>query len=239
MQKFQSTRPVWGATWRSCLKTAFLTMFQSTRPVWGATSPEAALPVVQTVSIHAPRVGRDWSSRTTPLKKSSFNPRAPCGARPAEVSDTCANDEFQSTRPVWGATHLHGCRHRRPDVSIHAPRVGRDPMRLSIRFRMACFNPRAPCGARLSRMPMLPAVRPVSIHAPRVGRDRDMRAWASRSCSFNPRAPCGARHGCAPRAQRALSVSIHAPRVGRDSARFPSLGFLSGFNPRAPCGARH
>ena len=34
--KFQSTRPVWGATW-----TAFLAMltpkFQSTRPVWGAT----------------------------------------------------------------------------------------------------------------------------------------------------------------------------------------------------------
>ncbi len=56
---------------------------------------------------------------------------------------------FQSTRPVWGATFvaLHIPDGRR--VSIHAPRVGRDP-------RWALH---------------LPCIALVSIHAPRVGRD--------------------------------------------------------------------
>ena len=35
------------------------------------------------------------------------------------------------------------------EVSIHAPRAGRDPMRLTVVPADACFNPRAPRGARL------------------------------------------------------------------------------------------
>ena len=56
--------------------------------------------------------------------------------------------EFQSTRPVRGATFCR-CRFRQPDVvSIHAPRAGRD-------------------GAYSD----IPRQRTVSIHAPRAGRD--------------------------------------------------------------------
>ena len=36
----------------------------------------------------------------------SFNPRAPCGARPDVVAQTGMREEFQSTRPVWGATEF-------------------------------------------------------------------------------------------------------------------------------------
>ena len=57
--------------------------FQSTRPVWGATiagwffllNPEP-------ISIHAPRVGRDYRRRLSAALRIYFNPRAPCGARP-------------------------------------------------------------------------------------------------------------------------------------------------------------
>ena len=77
---------------------------------------------------------------------------------------------FQSTRPVWGATGAVYERQQSRDVSIHAPRVGRDE-RSVVPFVSPCgFNPRAPCGARLEI-----AMTIISVEC------------------FNPRAPCGAR----------------------------------------------
>ena len=80
---------------------------------------------------------------------------------------------FQSTRPVRGATSsrsstrnseivsIHAPRagrdvtDRRSEapqdyVSIHAPRAGRDFQKAIHLWTLFCFNPRAPCGARLS-----------------------------------------------------------------------------------------
>ena len=57
----------------------------------------------------------------------NFNPRAPCGARPALQAVMRAGLEFQSTRPLRGATlELFPVR-RRLHISIHAPLAGRDP----------------------------------------------------------------------------------------------------------------
>ena len=56
------------------------------------------------VSIHAPRVGRDWGS-------------------PLMIASSIG---FQFTHPVWGATLYTGIERLNPKVSIHAPRVGRD-----------------------------------------------------------------------------------------------------------------
>ena len=80
--RFQSTRPVWGATARPrrrCTPTTNFNPrapcgarrytcrfdynnnngFQSTRPVWGATRTQPPLACRFLISIHAPRVGRD------------------------------------------------------------------------------------------------------------------------------------------------------------------------------------
>ena len=57
-------------------------LFQSTRPVRGATIFDLRKHCVQTISIHAPRAGRD------------LHPSTVC----------IAPDRFQSTRPVRGAT---------------------------------------------------------------------------------------------------------------------------------------
>ena len=146
---FQSTRPVWGATagaaraapafeisihaprmgrdaFTYSRKTSF-SGFQSTRPVWGATilflrharrpenfnprapygarhSPPNIIMRANGISIHAPRMGRDKLPR----------------ARLLYVR------EFQSTRPVWGATL--------PSAATVSP--------------SGDFNPRAPYGAR-------------------------------------------------------------------------------------------
>ena len=79
-------------------------LFQSTRPVWGATHVVLVDQVDLEISIHAPRVGRDDIHRRRRRRLGDFNPRAPCGARPAQSSPAARTDSFQSTRPVWGAT---------------------------------------------------------------------------------------------------------------------------------------
>ena len=101
-----------------------------------------------------------------------FNPRAPCGARRTARRAILAVRGFQSTRPVWGATPAFAAAHVRQrhfnprapcgarlgqtvggvtyyNISIHAPRVGRDDE---------------------DDWPRMQAW-PISIHAPRVGRD--------------------------------------------------------------------
>ena len=58
----------------------------------------------------------------------------------------------------------------RTTVSIHAPRAGRDYLLCLLALLPRRFNPRAPCGARLTH-PCEVVVVDVSIHAPRAGRD--------------------------------------------------------------------
>ena len=80
-----------------------------------------------TISIHAPRAGRDFQKANNRVALPNFNPRAPCGARqsvssvakpPPRISIHAPragrdkafpqwlnrHQEFQSTRPVRGAT---------------------------------------------------------------------------------------------------------------------------------------
>ena len=84
--------------------------------------------------------------------------------------------EFQSTLPVWGATLVNKFLIHCLMISIHAPRVGSDPQKtcryiLTERFQSTLpvwgatrerqrsaanrrdFNPRSPCGERLSLAP--------------------------------------------------------------------------------------
>ena len=123
---FQSTLPVWGATWPCAIQRSWA-RFQSTLPVWGATcfrkrprrcytisihAPRVGSDLFQqphgvnlAISIHAPRVGSDPApSRLTSWAMPYFNPRSPCGERPARAPKAALLSKFQSTLPVWGAT---------------------------------------------------------------------------------------------------------------------------------------
>ncbi len=147
-------------------------VFQSTRPERGATIALPGTWGLLRVSIHAPRTGRD----------ALWDP------------DHRIPHRFQSTRPERGATVRASSLFSQAVVSIHAPRTGRDLSRPFKGRLQACFNPRAPNGARLRWVItgtctwMFQSTRPergatlntqktgkpnmVSIHAPRTGRDK-------------------------------------------------------------------
>jgi len=122
---------------------------------------------------------------------------------------------FQFTRPAWGATRKRVQRPQVEGVSIHAPRVGRDPVRTNRSRQMQ-----------------------VSIHAPRVGRDR-VGDNGLIEFQVSIHAPRVGRDHRSPTPARSMQVSIHAPRVGRDIQFLLSLLRIHSFNSRAPRGARH
>ena len=213
---FQSTRPLRGAT-ISQIPTVLPSPFQSTRPLRGATVRQFLKLRLIRISIHAPLAGRDYHRHTRRCGHRYFNPRAPCGARPEII-----------------LVFRHGV-----EISIHAPLAGRDcnvnhiPSK-RIRFQSTrplrgatttttvdpdsgYFNPRAPCGARLTLFSTGFVDVIISIHAPLAGRD-DVRA------DF----------------LAAFHISIHAPLAGRDvcqrmmdtaGSRFQSTRPLRGATP--------
>ena len=167
------------------------------------------------ISIHAPRAGRDDVPQRGDPGYRHFNPRAPCGARRLFLAVRLMGGEFQSTRPVRGATPALSRTTVDKLISIHAPRAGRDSvMRSSPIFLIISIHaPRA--GRDGGAVFFTPGVQ-ISIHAPRAGRDSRPLTVPWSAWNFNPRAPCGAR--------RMYSAPI---------------SLCTYFNPRAPCGARH
>ena len=108
----------------------------------------------QLISIHAPRTGRDgrrrlrWrmiyyfnprapygtrhSGAVTRHYTAYFNPRAPYGTRLSTEFGAKTDPKFQSTRPVRDATCEGGGGGEGNEISIHAPRTGRDTLLMSL-----------------------------------------------------------------------------------------------------------
>ena len=124
---FQSTRPVRGATRTRDAACTSAQPFQSTRPVRGATSDDTEPPAPPVFQSTRPVRGATSCAGSSAQWPTSFNPRAPCGARlagadrlrehlPVSIhapragrdaamsSAAASTSEFQSTRPVRGAT---------------------------------------------------------------------------------------------------------------------------------------
>ena len=128
--------------------------------------------------------------------------------------------QFQPTRPLRGATSHDGDLRGAVVISTHAPLAGRDIIIIWHIKSSTHFNPRAPCGARLTDEGKLLLVglfqptRPlrgatvkrrgsrlqkiISTHAPLAGRDVLDNLFNRLLGDFNPRAPCGARLICFP-----------------------------------------
>ena len=214
--------------------------FQSTLPVWGATGLALEYGVVLDISIHAPRVGSDDSRREIHTKFGDFNPRSPCGERRTARPGSPPGPRNFNPRSPCGERPARPTGRRSPPsnfnprspcgerllvpsaalgviaISIHAPRVGSDPVHV---FRGGLIG--------------------ISIHAPRVGSDSISLTNCTARGDFNPRSPCGERRtqgdastrrrsgfqstlpvwGATPMSgevDRAALISIHAPRVGSD-----------------------
>ena len=153
--------------------------FQSTRPIRGATPFLYTLPLPRLYfNPRAPYGARLAASQIAPPTTVHFNPRAPYGARPIYTSSpySAATDfnprapygarlivshdgsrvlyEFQSTRPIRGATLLLFCSRYPFDISIHAPHTGRDQGVSSRESDIQIFQSTRPIrGATLHQMP--------------------------------------------------------------------------------------
>ena len=126
-RRFQSTLPMRGATCGPhCNASAY--KFQSTLPMRGATQGLLQGLGEDDISIHAPHAGSDNGitedaekaslfQSTLPMRGATsresvhhvhdhrnFNPRSPCGERPAHFTHYWVGPRFQSTLPMRGAT---------------------------------------------------------------------------------------------------------------------------------------
>ncbi len=141
------------------------------------------------ISIHAPRAGRDGGRRGSWCSPDDFNPRAPCGARHKSVVIVNSAMIFQSTRPVRGATllflrlklrrihfnprapcgarpQLHRALADDVDISIHAPRAGRDSTDVTLTSVRGAFQSTRPVRGATEDFQTLPSSSPFQSTRP-------------------------------------------------------------------------
>ena len=160
--------------------------------------------------------GERPAARTPRNRPADFNPRSPCGERLGGMYLSTAIYRFQSTLPMWGATVFLG----RVFAAIFIfqstlPMWGAT----WTRFRRACgrrhFNPRSPCGERQAR----------HCH------------YRSQN-HFNPRSPCGERRLTAASALKSILFQSTLPMWGATTCWTSTASSALHFNPRSPCGER-
>ena len=166
-------------------------------------------------------MGRDGSSTSSGGGSSDFNPLSPHGERRQARDRRQAGDA----------------------ISIHSPRMGRDPAYLDECEAWAQFQSTLPAWGETAWRRPRPAPPCISIHSPRMGRDPayldECEAWAQFQSTLpawgetawrrpRPAPPCISIHS--PRMGRdghpmtriitQTIISIHSPRMGRDPAPF-------------------
>ena len=164
-----------------------------------------------------------------------FNPRAPCGARPAatdeektavEISthaplagrDTRSatrrslKSKFQPTRPLRGATEAH-------------PVFAQNDEN---------FNPRAPCGARHRRRETMPPQKEFQPTRPLRGATISPLSSTGYCTEFQPTRPLRGATTSSGNTCCAHAISTHAPLAGRDERRSRRRPCNGGFQPTRP-----
>ena len=168
------------------------------------------------ISIHAPHTGRDLG--ITPKGTDSLiSIHAPhTGRDTLWLHNGSQVDQFQSTRPIRGATCLFATRW-----------IGG-----------IYFNPRAPYGARQEGDTNITFALGISIHAPHTGRDLPGLPPCQRLYRFQSTRPI--RGATTTRNFRIFGPLNFNPRAPYGARLQPRLDFLghTDFNPRAPYGAR-
>ena len=194
---------MWGATIPYVHTFVNTDLFQSTLPVWGATCGGASFALIRLHFNPRSPCGERLSGLYFLPLQWYFNPRSPCGERrwpqqghaeatfisihaPRVGSDglprggRSPGSSFQSTLPVWGATHLSWIGGAQSQISIHAPRVGSDDLRPGTGPGAGQISIHAPrVGSDAQSLSLLVLLWSISIHAPRVGSDSgaDSPAW--------------------------------------------------------------
>ena len=105
--RFQSTHPLRGATFISHKLFIAVPVISIHAPLAGCDEAHLYLARRKKISIHAPLAGCDAKFfADIPIYDTNFNPRTPCGVRRNTITISSAEDIFQSTHPLRGATFL-------------------------------------------------------------------------------------------------------------------------------------
>ena len=123
------------------------------------------------ISIHAPLAGRDRVRIPSRPSLGYFNPRAPCGARRIKMVQDENLHEFQSTRPLRGATSSSPGKPNLCFISIHAPLAGRDWNWTTMASAPRRFQSTRPLRGATTSVGVSGQDMSISIHAPLAGRD--------------------------------------------------------------------
>ena len=185
-------------------------------PLAGRDPAKIAVGIIFEISTHAPLAGRDISN--------------------LRIYDT---PRISTHAPLAGRDISNLRIYDTPRISTHAPLAGRDGGILgAARAVCAHFNPRAPCGARLSTPPIPHRSYQFQPTRPLRGATCLMLFPCKIELVFQPTRPLrGATTGGAI-APPIFMISTHAPLAGRDIVRSTAAIRVKNFNPRAPCGAR-
>ena len=154
MLVFQSTLPAWGETLPPDVKRCELAISIHS-PRMGRDDLHSGHIPRMVISIHSPRMGRDRQHRSGIAGDPDFNPLSPHGERQLSHVSRNIGILFQSTLPAWGETRwpppmpasLRTFQSTLPAwgetcgakmdgegdaISIHSPRMGRDPSTFQI-----------------------------------------------------------------------------------------------------------
>ena len=170
------------------------------------------------ISIHAPRVGSDFISIRRLSFSISFQSTLPVWGATCVFVGSFIGTKFQSTLPVWGATRDIISPPFLDNLFQSTLPVWGATGFSTARFRLVLdFNPRSPCGERLSTLPLKYSTTDYFNPRSPCGERRCVpKLCQSVTTDFNPRSPCGERLETHIRRSDKADISIHAPRVGSD-----------------------
>ena len=169
---------------------------------------------------------------------SYFNPRSPHGERHKNPDGCTLVSIFQSTLPAWGATYILSFVVHHHIISIHAPRMGSDIFRSTLRHISGYFNPRSPHGERQKLHVLLHGAIQFQSTLPAWGATLSMVKLFSVFSRFQSTLPAWGATEVPPIISVRYYISIHAPRMGSDTSLRRVLMRSSDFNPRSPHGER-
>ena len=169
-------------------------MFQSTHSLRSATAYTQVPRTGEVVSIHALLAECDEHFRAIGYLDSGFNPRTPCGVRPAATGWALETvSAFQSTHSLRSATRKETIMKNQIIVSIHALLAECDLQYPTNNKTIESFNPRTPCGVRrVLIVRVVPRWMFQSTHSLRSATIQNKKL-VDNLASFNPRTPCGVR----------------------------------------------
>ena len=166
---FQSTLPAWGET-EKLQEVLGIEIFQSTLPAWGETFPRNWRRYHPDISIHSPRMGRDFS-----------------------LFGAADGIAISIHSPRMGRDYSVGGFRIPRLISIHSPRMGRDLMGGYVSVRHVGFQSTLPAWGETLRLAGVwretKHFNPLSPHGERLGNVKPR----NHSRHFNPLSPHGER----------------------------------------------